>query len=253
MARDVTSDGDRITALASAGTLYLSSNQNVTLTRWGCGSILSILPTGTPRMTHVVTGEDAVAVGEVGGDVRAADAARQPHHRDDAADQSTTTRAMATPILALRDASLSTAFSGWRRRSADGPGPFSTGGWLAVPARVPAARRARPRRDGLSCPGPAARAVPAAARRAAARAAAPGTGSSRAGQRHAGHTARMVARVAGDGIGQRQRGSPPWPVRGYGIGSGGVPGCPVCGSVRCDGSSTLGSRPRSENAASMNG
>lgn len=43
-----TSVGDRITALAAAGTLYLSSNQKVILTRLGCGSILSILPTGTP-------------------------------------------------------------------------------------------------------------------------------------------------------------------------------------------------------------
>ncbi len=49
-ARDVTSVGDRIAALASAGTLYLLSYQNEILTRSGCGSILSILPTFTPRM-----------------------------------------------------------------------------------------------------------------------------------------------------------------------------------------------------------
>ena len=50
MARAVTSDGDRITAFASAGTRYLSSNQKLILTCSVCGSILSILPTGTPRM-----------------------------------------------------------------------------------------------------------------------------------------------------------------------------------------------------------
>src|SRR5271163_4176882 len=51
MDRGVTSDGDRTTALASAGTLYLSLYQKVILTRSGCGSIFSTLPTGTPRMT----------------------------------------------------------------------------------------------------------------------------------------------------------------------------------------------------------
>ena len=50
MLRAVTSVGDRMTALASAGTLYLLSNQNEILTRVGCGSMDSILPTGTPRM-----------------------------------------------------------------------------------------------------------------------------------------------------------------------------------------------------------
>ena len=50
MARDVTSVGDKTAALASAGTLYLSSYQNETFTRSDCGSILAILPTVTPRM-----------------------------------------------------------------------------------------------------------------------------------------------------------------------------------------------------------
>src|SRR5277367_3568259 len=49
MAREVTNDGDRITALASAGTLYLASYQKLTLTRSACGSIRSTLPTATPR------------------------------------------------------------------------------------------------------------------------------------------------------------------------------------------------------------
>ena len=31
--------------------------------------------------------------------------------------------------------------------------------------------------------------------------------------------------------GRLSQGSPPWPVRGNGADSGGVPGCPVCGSV----------------------
>ncbi|CKT34952.1 Uncharacterised protein [Mycobacterium tuberculosis] len=51
MARPVTSCGDRIAAAASAGTRYLRSNQNEILARSGCGSILTILPTGTPRMS----------------------------------------------------------------------------------------------------------------------------------------------------------------------------------------------------------
>src|SRR5258708_11333775 len=50
MARPVTSCGDRIAASALAGTLYLRSNQNEILELSGCGSILRILPTGTPRM-----------------------------------------------------------------------------------------------------------------------------------------------------------------------------------------------------------
>src|ERR1700756_2610962 len=60
MARPVTSIGEMIAALASAGTLYLLSNQNVILTRWGCGSILSTLPTGTPRMRTSSPGNTAV-------------------------------------------------------------------------------------------------------------------------------------------------------------------------------------------------
>src|ERR1700678_4020245 len=49
MAREVTSDGDRIAALASAGTWYFALYQKLILTRRGWGSIESILPTGTPR------------------------------------------------------------------------------------------------------------------------------------------------------------------------------------------------------------
>src|SRR6476469_9249348 len=50
MARAVTTVGDRIAALTSAGTLYLLSYQNEILTCSGCGSMDSILPTGTPTM-----------------------------------------------------------------------------------------------------------------------------------------------------------------------------------------------------------
>ena len=44
MVRAVTSVGDKITAFASAGTLYLLSYQKETLTDSGCGSMDSILP-----------------------------------------------------------------------------------------------------------------------------------------------------------------------------------------------------------------
>ncbi len=50
MVRAVTSVGDKIAALASAGTLYLLSYQKEILTDVGCGSMDSILPTGTPTM-----------------------------------------------------------------------------------------------------------------------------------------------------------------------------------------------------------
>src|SRR6478609_7693493 len=50
IARALTSDGDRIAARASAGTGYSLSTENVTLVRFGCGSIASTLPTSTPRM-----------------------------------------------------------------------------------------------------------------------------------------------------------------------------------------------------------
>ena len=50
IARALTSDGDRIAALASAGTGYCLSTEKVTLVRFGCGSIASIVPTATPRM-----------------------------------------------------------------------------------------------------------------------------------------------------------------------------------------------------------
>jgi len=50
MARPVTSCGDRIAALALAGTLYLRSNQNEILDRSGYGSILRTLPTDAPRI-----------------------------------------------------------------------------------------------------------------------------------------------------------------------------------------------------------
>ena len=50
IAREVTSDGDRIAARASAGTGYCLSTENVTLELVGCGSILSTTPTATPRI-----------------------------------------------------------------------------------------------------------------------------------------------------------------------------------------------------------
>src|ERR1700751_5930423 len=50
IAREVTSDGDRIAARASAGTAYCLSTENVTLELVGCGSILSTTPTATPRI-----------------------------------------------------------------------------------------------------------------------------------------------------------------------------------------------------------
>ncbi len=50
IAREVTSDGDRIAARASAGIGYCLSTENVTLELLGCGSILSTTPTATPRI-----------------------------------------------------------------------------------------------------------------------------------------------------------------------------------------------------------
>ena len=66
MARPVTSCGDRIAALASAGTLYLRSNQNVILTRCGLRLDLVDLADRHAADAHVVAGEHAVAVVEVG-------------------------------------------------------------------------------------------------------------------------------------------------------------------------------------------
>src|SRR6201995_406636 len=50
IAREVTSDGDRIAARASAGSAYCLSTEKDTLELVGCGSILSTTPTGTPRI-----------------------------------------------------------------------------------------------------------------------------------------------------------------------------------------------------------
>ena len=187
MARAVTSVGDRITALASAGTLYLSSTQNVILTRVGCGSIAVDLADWHPEDADVVAGEDAVAVLEVADDVGAVDrsgraAARRPR------------RPAAAP----------------GRRPADGSGHCRGHGRLPGGGSV-APHRARARStgvgvgSGMDCVGRRPRAVPAAVRRAAAPAAARGRGSSRrAGQRQAGRTAPLIAGVAGDGVGQGQ-------------------------------------------------
>ena len=87
MARDVTSVGDRITALASAGTLYLLSNQNEILTRSGCGSIAVDPADGHTENAHVVAGEDAVAVLEVRDNVRAVDGVAGPKQHDHAGDE----------------------------------------------------------------------------------------------------------------------------------------------------------------------
>ena len=50
IARALTSDGDRIAASASAGTGYCLSTEKVTFVAFGCGSIVSTVPTATPRM-----------------------------------------------------------------------------------------------------------------------------------------------------------------------------------------------------------
>ena len=65
MARAVTSCGDRITALASAGTLYLPSTQNVILARSRLRFDLVDLADRDAEDAHLVAGEDAVAVVEV--------------------------------------------------------------------------------------------------------------------------------------------------------------------------------------------
>ena len=60
--------GDRITALASAGTACFPSNQKVILTRAVSGSICSDLADRNTKDADLVTDEDAVAVGEVSND-----------------------------------------------------------------------------------------------------------------------------------------------------------------------------------------
>ena len=152
---------------------------------------------------HVVAGEHAVAVVEVG-DHDCAGGLVGGSHRDDHA----------------------------RRRA---PGP----GWS--PTRRRAASAAFVVTVGL--PGAQRGAAPGGGPPGGGAAAAPGRGSSqgRATARRADRT--DGRRVAGDRVGQIQRGSPPWPVRGYGIGNGGVPGWPVGGSVSCDGSKSPGPAP----------
>ena len=87
MARAVTSVGDRIAALASAGTLYLLSYQNEILTRSGCGSIFVDPADGHTEDANVVADVDAVAVLEVRDDVGAVDGVAGPQQHDHAGDQ----------------------------------------------------------------------------------------------------------------------------------------------------------------------
>ena len=75
----------------------------------------------------------------------------------------------------------------------------------------------------------------------------------RAGQRQAGRTATLVAGVAGDRVRQIQVRIPALPGSREGHRQRRGAGLADAGSTSSDGSIVLGSRPRSENAASMNG
>src|SRR6516164_182359 len=121
----VTRFGDRITALASAGTLYLSSYQNEILTRSGCGSILSILPTFTPRITTLSPAKMLLALSKY-----PTTWVRPPDGISSATTPpiSATTTATARAILVLRDFTVDPP-----ARVAD-PAADRRTGW--VPARV---------------------------------------------------------------------------------------------------------------------
>ena len=196
IARAVTSCGDRITAFASAGTWYLRSTQNEILDRTGCGSMVSIMPTGTPRM-------------------RTSSPANRPLLLSKYATM------LVRPAWSVdRIATMHT------RDEHQGEGGGETG-----------ASTSQSRRHGTQS-GLAERAAGGERGR-------PGRRASRR-RRRSGSPVRVarISGITGDRVGKVRRGSPPWPVRGYGLGSAGVAGWPVCGSVSCDGSRTWRIQPQ---------
>ena len=101
MARAVTSDGDRIAALASAGTLYLPSYQKVILTRSRLRFDLVDLADRHTEDAHVVAGEDAVAVVEVGDDASSCGPVADECQTAATPANRLSTSTAASPILAL--------------------------------------------------------------------------------------------------------------------------------------------------------
>src|SRR5271165_677847 len=157
MAREVTSDGDTITASASAGTLYFLSNQKSILTRCGCGSILSILPTRTPRIRTSSPTKMPVLLSKY---PTACNLLTAPAERSAATTPaiSTATNATANTVLALRGAVIvlppSVRSDPVPAPRAPHPAPAQRPGWVSARAWMPAPA------------GPAA-AGPVAVRRAA--------------------------------------------------------------------------------------
>ena len=185
----------------------------------------------------VVAGEDAVAVLEVGDDIGA------------------------VALIGVRSSTTTTTGDDHRPARRPGSARRSRAHWPASaawtwrrPRRAPARTSARGR-SGVDCRSAApARAVRAADRRAAARAAARGRDSSRWDRAAASPAPHPIAGVAGDRVGQGQMRFAA--LAGPRDRAPAAPGSRAGRSAgRCarDGSSTLGSSPRSENAASTNG
>ena len=224
--------GHQLTATGSPpwprpGSGICSLTQNVTLARCGCGSILSTSPTGYAENADVVTGEQAVAVLEVGDHPGLRGAGRMPRYstarrRDDRSAPGGGQGDTSVARFHLRRPS--------RRSSVDLPWRSSTFTRRGDQQR----RRRRGRQHGD--------------RRTRGR-----TTRWRGRQRLAVRIAR-IAGITGDRIGQVQLRLAA--LAGPRDTAPAAPGCRAgrsCGSTRCDGSSTFGSRPRSENAASTNG
>ena len=189
MARAVTSVGDRIAALASAGTLYLPSNQKVILTPSGLRFDLLDLADRHAEDADLVAGEHAVAVGEVGdhlGAVAVVDGS-QRHQRTG---EQVSARTAAMTVRDLRSVVIAILRPG--RRRAVRPAPARR----PAPASARAPRRSRRRRGG--------RARRRAARRRRGQRLPVRVAARGAGQRQTGRTAALIAGVAGDRVGQRQ-------------------------------------------------
>ena len=240
IARAVTSDGRQDHRLGVGGHLVLVVVPERDLDPFGLRFDLVDLADRHAEDAHFVADEDAVAVGEVGDDVGAADRRRCTATSDVPGDQQRATSTVARPIFDCATSWLTSRGGAappvGQVRHLAGCGFIGTGVGVGAPVRDAGAggpgRRAAGRRR------------PAAAR---------GRGSSRAGNGSPG-TARVIARVAGDGVGQGQPRLPA--LAGARVGHRQRRGSRAgrsAGRLRCDGSSTLGSSPRSENAASTNG
>src|SRR6267378_942870 len=165
MARAGTSDGDRITALASAGTLYLASYQKLILTRAPCGSMRSILPTGTPRISTLSPTKTPLLLAKYPTTwCRSISLVDRSAVNNPAA--SVTASTVASPILSLRD------FTGLPLLARVLESPRGAG---TTPVTVSAVAS-------TACPALPGQVVPAAGRRVAAREAEAGTDSSQSGR-----------------------------------------------------------------------